>query len=173
MKTISSIIIMLLMLCEGFAQDGDKILQGRRAPNFVLEDTGGNTFELNEIVGKKVILVSFFASICKPCRDQIEVFSKIYNEFKGKGITLIAISTDDVKTVAKVKPFIKSMGYDFTVLYDTEGAVSRLYYAQLVPFSVLISPEGFIVYSHMGYMRGDEIVVRKIINELLVDNIFK
>ena len=169
MKTISSILIILVIFCEGFAQVENEVLQGRRAPNFVLEDIDSNTFELNEIVREQVILLSFYASICKPCRDQLEAFSQIYNDYKNKGLTLIAISTDDVKTVAKVKPHIKSMGYDFTVLYDTEGKVSRLYYAQLVPFSVLINQEGLIIYSHMGYMRGDEIELIKSINKLLAD----
>ena len=152
---------MLLISSLGFTQIAEIEQQGRIAPNFELEDINGGIFEL----------ISFNASICKPCREQVEAFSKIYDEFKEKGLTLIAIATDDVKTVAKVKPYIKSMGYDFTVLYDTEGRVSRLYYAQLVPFSVLINQEGFIIYSHMGYMRGDEIEVDRIIKKLLMSRV--
>lgn len=167
MKTISSILIILLIFCEAIAQVEEEKFQGRRAPNFVLEDIDGNTFELKEILGRQVILLSFYASICKPCQDQLEAFSEIYNNFKEKRLTLIAIATDDVKTVAKVKPYIKSMGYNFPVLYDTEGKVSNLYYAQLVPFSVLIHMKGYIVYSHMGYMHGDEIVMREEVNQLL------
>jgi len=163
------ILITILISFSGIAQVEDVEQQGRIAPNFKLEDINGGIFELNEIIGERIILISFNASICKPCREQVEAFSKIYDEFKEKGLTLIAIATDDVKTVAKVKPYIKSMGYDFTVLYDTEGGVSRLYYAQLVPFSVLINQEGLIIYSHMGYMRGDEIEFVKIINNLLTN----
>ncbi|RKY90227.1 MAG: hypothetical protein DRQ13_12910 [Ignavibacteriae bacterium] len=169
MKQKLIILITILISFSGIAQVEDVEQQGRIAPNFKLEDINGGIFELNEIIGERIILISFNASICKPCREQVEAFSKIYDEFKEKGLTLIAIATDDVKTVAKVKPYIKSMGYDFTVLYDTEGGVSRLYYAQLVPFSVLINQEGLIIYSHMGYMRGDEIEFVKIINNLLTN----
>ena len=161
------ILITILISFSGIAQVEEVEQQGRIAPNFELEDISGSIFELNEIIGKGPIILSFFASICKPCRDQTNAFSKIYDEYKEKGLTLIAIATDDVKTVAKVKPFIKSMGYDFTVLYDTEGGVSRLYYAQLVPFSVLINQEGLIIYSHMGYMRGNEIELAGKIKNLL------
>ena len=167
MKQKLIILITIFISFSGIAQIAEIEQQGRIAPNFELEDINGGIFELNEIIGERIILISFNASICKPCREQVEAFLKIYDEFKEKGLTLIAIATDDVKTVAKVKPYIKSMGYDFTVLYDTEGRVSRLYYAQLVPFSVLINQEGFIIYSHMGYMRGDEIEVAGKIKNLL------
>ncbi len=164
-----TILFWLLIPILVIAQNDDYLNSYRRAPNFVLEDINGATFELNELLGERVILLSFYASICKPCRDQLEAFSKIYDEFNRNGLTLLAIATDDVKTIAKVKPFVKSMGYDFTVLYDTEGTVSNLYYAQLVPFSVLINLEGYIIYSHMGYMRGNEIELVKILANLLTD----
>jgi cytochrome c biogenesis protein CcmG, thiol:disulfide interchange protein DsbE len=70
---------------------------------------------------------------------------------------LLAIATDDEKTVAKVKPYVKSKQYKFLVLYDTDGNVSRMYYAFDVPFCVLINKSGEIIYSHLGYMKGDEI----------------
>lgn len=159
--------LILLFSIPVVAQSNGSLTTHRLAPNFVLEDINGSTFELNEVIGKRVILLSFYASICKPCRDQLEAFSEIYNNFKENGLTLIAIATDDVKTVAKVKPYIKSMGYNFPVLYDTEGTVSNLYYAQLVPFSVLIDMKGYIVYSHMGYMRGDEMQLVTIIQKYL------
>ena len=50
-------------------------------------------------------------------------FNKIHSQYKDKGFKLLAISTDAEKTVAKVKPYIKSKGYDFTVLFDTNGDV--------------------------------------------------
>jgi len=149
------------------AQVNDSLLSGRLAPNFILEDIDGNLIELNEFIGKGPILISFYASICKPCRDEIEAFSKIYNSYKDEGLMFLAISNNNERSVAKVKPHIKSKGYTFPVLYDTNRNVARLFYAQLVPYCVLINNKGIIVYSHQGYMRGDEIQVKIIIEQLL------
>jgi peroxiredoxin len=77
---------------------------------------------------------------------------------------MYAISTDDERTVAKVKPFVKSKNYKFPVLLDTNSDVARLYYAQSVPYSVIIDKKGYIIYSHLGYMRGDEDKVKGIIS---------
>lgn len=76
---------------------------------------------------------------------------------------MFAISTDDENTVAKVKPLVKSKGYDFPVLLDTNSDAARLYYAQSVPYSVILNKKGYIIYSHLGYMKGDEINVEEII----------
>ena len=161
------ILITILFSISGIAQIVVVELRGRIAPNFELEDINGGIFELNETKGKGPIILSFFASICKPCRDQIEAFSKIYNEYKDEGIMLISISTDDQKTVAKVKPYIRSKGYNFPVLYDTNNDVARIYYALAIPYSVIIDSKGRIIYMHLGYMKGDEIEVNNKIRHLL------
>ena len=76
---------------------------------------------------------------------------------------MFAISVDDERTIAKVKPFIKSKNFDFPVLLDTNSDIARIYYAQSVPYSVILNEKGYIIYSHLGYMRGDEIKVKEII----------
>ena len=82
---------------------------------------------------------------------------------------LIAISMNDQKTVAKVKPYIRSKGYDFPVLYDTNNDAARIYYALAIPYSVIIDKGGRVVYTHLGYMKGDEIEVDNKIKQLLKD----
>jgi len=167
----SKVIILLIFsaLFTTSAQVNDSLISGRLAPNFILEDIDGNLIELNEFIGKGPILISFYASICKPCRDEIEAFSRIYREYKDKGLLFWAISNDSEKTVAKVKSYIKSKGYTFPVLLDTNRNVARVYYAQLVPYCVLINSKGLIVYSHQGYMKGDEILIKELLKNLLLN----
>ena len=86
---------------------------------------------------------------------------------KEKGFNMVAISTDTEKSVSKVKPFVKSKDYPFTVLLDTNSEVARKYYANAMPYSVILDSKGNIVYSHLGYKKGDELQVRKKLEELL------
>jgi peroxiredoxin len=163
------ILITILISFSWIAQIEEVEKKGRIAPNFELEDINGGIFELNEIKDSGPIILSFFASICKPCRDQTEAFSKIYNKYKEEGLVLIAISMNDQKTVAKVKPYIRSKGYNFPVLYDTNNDAARIYYALAIPYSVIIDKGGRVVYTHLGYMKGDEIEVNNKIKQLLKD----
>lgn len=159
------VIFCLTFLGSVFAQDENQV--GKKAPNFKLEDSEGGLFELNKEIGSYPILLSFWATWCKPCVEEMAEYNEIYSELKLKGMKMFAISTDNEKTVSKVKPFVKSKGYSFPVLLDTNSEVSRKYYAKAIPFTVLIDKKGNIVYTHLGYMRGDEELVKKKIEELL------
>lgn len=139
----------------------------KKAPNFKLINIDGKYIELNKEVGKGPILISFWATWCKPCLEEMVEYNKIYSEYKDKGFTLLAISTDTEKTVAKVKPYIKSKNYNFPVLLDSNSDVARKYYAQQMPYTVLIDKNGSVVYSHLGYMKGDEKKVEMLVMELL------
>lgn len=166
MKIISWLIFVLLISPSVLAQNNEDIT-GRKAPNFKLINLDGKYVELNKETGNGPVLLSFWATWCKPCLEEMAEFNKIYNEFKDKGFTILAISTDAEKSVAKVKPYIKSKGYSFMVLLDTNNEVARKYYAQQIPFTVLIDKNGNIVYSHLGYMKGDEQKVEKLVSEML------
>lgn len=165
MRVLAVVIFCLVFLCAAFAQDENQV--GKKAPNFKLEDSEGDLFELNKETGSYPILLSFWATWCKPCVEEMAEYNELYSELKLKGFKMFAISTDNEKTVSKVKPFVKSKGYSFPVLLDTNSEVSRKYYAKAVPFTVLIDKKGNIVYTHLGYMRGDENLVKKKIEELL------
>lgn len=166
MKLIFAVLATLFIINTSIAQQ-ETSQTGKRAQNFKLGDIDGGQLELNSVIGDGPVLLSFWATWCKPCMEELTEFNKIYNDLKDKGFKLIAISTDNEKTVAKVKPFIKSRSYNFTVLLDTNSDVARKYYAQQIPYSVIIDKDGNIIYSHLGYMKGDEKKVRSIIEEQL------
>ncbi len=164
---MKKIILILILSFSFFSFAQEELSQGKAAPNFKLESLDGGYVELSQVTGKGPVLLSFWATWCKPCMEEMSELNKIYEELKDKGFTLLAISTDNEKTIAKVKPLVKSKGFNFTVLLDKNSDVARKYYAQQIPFSVLIDKDGKIISSHMGYMKGDEKKLRDKILSLL------
>jgi peroxiredoxin len=167
MKPLLIIQIIFSIFATSFAQNDNYSNSNRTAPNFKLENLEREIIELNNYLGDRTVLLCFWSSCCKSAVAQVEAFSILHEKYSERGFVMLAISTDDERTVAKVKPFIKSKKFKFPVLYDTEGNVARNYYAFDIPFSVLIDKSGSIVYSHLGYMKGDEIDIEEKINCLL------
>jgi len=167
MKHLKILFLVLCIFTISKAQSDSGSVFSRTAPNFMLENIYGEIIELYDLVGKGPILLCFWSSCCKSAVIQIEDFSKLFDEFQDEGFTMLAIAVDDENTVAKVKPYVMSKGFKFPVLYDSDGTVSRLYYAYDVPFSVLIDKTGVLTYSHLGYMKGDDIELGNKIKILL------
>jgi len=167
MKTLIVTQIIFFVFVTTLAQSNKQSGSDRIAPNFKLENIDREIIEIKNFIGSGPVLLCFWSSCCKSAVRQVEAFSSLYEEYKDEGFLMLAIATDDEKTVAKVKPYVKSKDYKFPVLYDTDGSVARVYYAFDVPFSVLMNNSGIIVYSHLGYMKGDEIELDKNIKKLL------
>jgi len=166
MRKMIAVIFVLIFSIVITAQDNSS-QEIKKAQNFILENLDGDFVELDELTGDGPILLSFWATWCKPCIEEMRELNKIYNEYKSEGFNMVAISIDSEKSVSRVKPFIKSKNYDFTVLFDTNSEVARIYYAQTIPYSVLLDKNGSIVYSHMGYKKGDEKEIEKLIKSLI------
>ncbi|MGB5289021.1 MAG: TlpA disulfide reductase family protein [Ignavibacteriaceae bacterium] len=167
MKSLLVPLIIILLFVTAIAQIDNESGSKRTAPNFKLEDINREIVELNDFVGTGPVLICFWSSCCKSAVSQLEAFADLYDNYGGKGFTMFGIATDDERTIAKVKPYVRSKNYKFQVLYDTDQEVARIYYAFDIPFSVLINKSGRIVYSHRGYMKGDEIELENKIIDLL------
>jgi peroxiredoxin len=142
-------LLLIFLTFWGFAQD-------KMAPDFNLPDMNGKNYQLSENLGKGPVLINFWATWCIPCREEMKKLKKIYQSYEDNGLQILSISIDDPKTVSKVKSFIKTNRYPFTVLLDTNSEVFQIYKGTNPPLSVLLDKEGKIVYDHTGYRKGDE-----------------
>ena len=69
---------------------------------------------------------------------------------------LIAVSIDDARNSAKVKPFVDGKSWDYEVYLDENGELKRAMGVNNVPHTFLMNGKGEIVYQHNSYSPGDE-----------------
>ena len=137
------------------------------APNFVAKDLDGKKVELKEVWANGPVLVSFWATSCKPCIKELSELEKVYKKYKEKGFEILAIDQDGPRSISKVKPMVKGLKWEFPVLWDESKDISRKFHVLGIPHTVLIDKSGEIRYTHTTYRPGDEEVIKKKIEELL------
>lgn len=127
-------------------------------PQITLKSIDGKSVRLDTISNNdKPIIVSFFATWCKPCNRELSAINEVYDEWqKETGVKLIAISIDQAQNVNKVKPLVDANGWKYEVLLDPNGEVRRAVGAQMIPFVLVLDKNKNIVYKHSGYADGSE-----------------
>jgi peroxiredoxin len=140
---------------------------GNAAPEFTLEDLDGKKVSLSEKLKTGPVLLDFWALWCKPCLKSLPATEQIKKDYAARGLSVIAVNTDSPRTSAKVKPYVKSNQFTFDVLMDPNNTLQRLYRFYRIPQLFLISQDGKIAYSHLGYVPGAEKEVVAAIDKLL------
>lgn len=120
---------------------------GQLAPDFSQPTPDGKTVSLRDYRGKYV-LVDFWASWCKPCREENPAVIKAYNEYKGRNFEVLGVSLDEAKNRAK---WVKAIADDqlpwaqVSDLRGWENAAARQYRVTGIPQNYLIGPGGKIL----------------------------
>jgi peroxiredoxin len=132
-------------------------------PEVSLHDMNGQTVHVASLAqtGKPVI-ISFFATWCKPCMRELNALNEVYADWQDEtGVTIYIVSTDQAQDIHKVKPLVNGNGWEFKVLLDPNGTFKRAMNVQSIPHVFVLDSKGDIVFNHMGYNAGDELEILK------------
>lgn len=166
---VSALILFTLLLSaptSAVAQDGQVKVQENL--NFVLRDAKGGDVNFKDLLGKGPVIVTFWALWCEPCKQEMKAFKGIIEKFKNQGVSLVAINTDKVKSLAKVRAYVTTQEIDFPVLLDPDGRIaSDVFAMESLPYSLILNPDGTVYKRHVGYTSGDEVKTQQAITELL------
>lgn len=132
-------------LVSNLQKDNTIYKVGDKAPDFMLQQINNNhdveTVQLSELEGKGVML-NFWATWCKPCKEEMPYMQELYPEYKDKGIEIVAVSLDGTELV--VDRFIDDYNLTFPIPHDKTSEVRDLYKVGPLPSTFFINPDGEI-----------------------------
>ncbi len=112
-------------------------------------DQNDTKFDIASLKGKKVIL-SFYASWCPPCREELKTLAKIKDQ-KLAGYEILAITDESLE---KLMEFKNRTQYPFTFLALTK--VFSDIGVNSIPTTYLLNAKGEIVYNNVGYIDWED-----------------
>ena len=151
-KQILTLLVVLLATTFGFSQEN------RSLPNVKVKTLAGDAFNISKLDNNsKPMVISFWATWCKPCKKELNNISEVYEDWQEEtGVKLVAISIDDARSMSKVAPYINASDWEYEVYLDPNADLKRVMGVSTVPHTFLINGKGEIVWQHRGYMEGDE-----------------
>ncbi|MCB9256549.1 MAG: TlpA family protein disulfide reductase [Chitinophagales bacterium] len=170
-KNLFLVLVSLVYFSFASAQGNSsakEIFTIKELPSLVLSDLQGKKVNVADY-GKngKITVISFWATWCSPCKKELNNISYMYEDWQDDyDMELVAISIDDMRNTSKVKTYVDGQAWDYDVLLDTNEDLKRMMNFQTVPFTVLVNQKGIIVYTHAGYVEGDEYILEEKIKAL-------
>jgi thiol-disulfide isomerase/thioredoxin len=125
---------------------------GMAAPKLVLTTLDGEKIDLGRLYGKKAVYLKFWATWCKPCREQMPHFEHVY-QTAGSDLEVIAINAGFDDTAADVREFRRKLGITMPIVID-DGRLGTAFNLRVTPEHIVIGRDGRIQYiGHLADQR--------------------
>lgn len=134
------------------------------APDIVGPGLNGDTIRLRDFRGK-VVFVNFWATWCVPCRREMPGMERLYRDFKGEGLVILAVNLQEPP--GPVRAFVRELNLTFPVMLDPTAAAFRKYRVPGIPATYLIDRNQFIVGRAFGAREWDSRAGRAYIRTLV------
>lgn len=145
------------------AQD-EGLAVGSRAPAVVVHDLDGKPVDVGEYIGKKPVLLEFWATWCELCEQLLPRVRAAHAEF-GDRVEFFGVNVTINQSAPRVRRWVEANKPPFRTLYDDEGTSTRAYGAPTTSYVVIVDRAGKIAYTGTGGTQDLSAELRKVAAE--------
>ena len=153
MKRCLTLTVMGFVLLGLLGMAGRPPLVGSPAPEIALKDLQGQEVKLSDLHGK-IVLLNFWATWCKPCKEEMPAMQASYDKLRDQGFVVLAVN--ELEDTNKVIEHIRTHGHTFTVVMDHDNRVANQYGVVGLPASFLIDRQGVVREHIFGNLLTEE-----------------
>jgi cytochrome c biogenesis protein CcmG/thiol:disulfide interchange protein DsbE len=159
---VAGVVALAGVLGFGLSRDPGVIgspLVGKPAPGFSLTTVDGErTIRLADLRGQ-VVVVNFWASWCRACREEHRALSEAWKRYRDRGVVFLGITFQDPPSASRA--YLEELGGGWPILEDPGSAAAIAYGVFGVPETFVIGRDGRVGDRHVGPV-GYEGLVREI-----------
>ena len=101
---------------------------------------------------KKLVIMSFFATYCDPCKKEMPELARLYDTYKSQGLGIMLVSIDKGDEQRQlIIDLAKQNHVAFPVMHDRYQVVARRYAAERLPYMLMLDGAGIVKVVHIGY----------------------
>lgn len=162
MKPRLAVMAATLLACAS----ASALSSGDAPPAIDALDQAGNKVDLAALDGK-VVLIDFWASWCKPCRQELPLLERLHQQYASQGLVIVGVSIDS--SLKKMKRFLNDTPVSFRIVHDRRAEIASRYQPPTMPSSYFIGRDGKIRYVHEGFRKEDAAKIESRIKSLLAE----
>lgn len=149
MRRLAPAVLLLVAVAgQALAQD-EGIALGARAPAVVVNDIDGKPVNLADYIGKKPILLEFWATWCSVCEELLPKV-KAAHAMYGEKVVFLGVNVTVNQTPERVRRWIANNDPPYRTLYDDKGVSTRAYEAPVTSYIVIVDAAGKVAYTGTG-----------------------
>lgn len=126
---------------------------GEVFPDFARKNADGKELRLSSLKGK-VVLLDFWATYCKPCKEELPILEKWQEKYQKQGLSVLTVNVDpDPKDATE---YLKKNPVKLEVLFDPDDTLRDTLENTDMPALYLIDKQGKLRYYHRGKLAADD-----------------
>ncbi|MBA3918467.1 MAG: hypothetical protein C0516_07765 [Gemmatimonas sp.] len=155
-------LVSLSPLSSATAQDGG-IAVGSMAPAVTpLEQLDGKTFDLSAVVGKRPVVMEFWATWCPLCRKLEPALQRAREQY-GDRVTFVGIGVPDNQSPERQRTYVDERKMSGTFVFDRERVAMKAYQVPHTSYVVVLDASGKVVYTGVGGDQDIDAAIRRAI----------
>jgi peroxiredoxin len=143
---------------------------GQKVPDFVTTTLDGQRFVLKDYLnqpGNKVLILTFFATWCDPCGDDLKYLQKLHAQYGDRGLRVLCVFTGRISKLKAAKKYLEKLEVNLPVLLDKRRVISKRYKVTGLPYNLAIDREGFLKFKCLGCSEDVKTKFEDILRDLL------
>lgn len=122
------------------------VSEGQLLIPFRAMDMSGESINIEEYIGDKIIVLAFWASWCPLCKSEVPLLNEIKDRFDPEKVVIFGINIDKNDSPSRARTFINKNSINYPVIYDQGSVITTSYKISGVPTVIITDRKGIIKF---------------------------